>query len=255
MKNKQAGKRVFFSIADNNNLELFKKMEKSFHYFHPKEELKLVGQEQLTGLLKQDPQFFYRATPVIAWNLFKQGYTEVIKIDADSLILGDISHTWNGVFDVGVVNNSNPREMKKYPVTVWNLHPLAYVNAGYVVMKSPQFVEHWLGLCTSNHFEHYQMREQDLQNILVFYMNKSINGPYEVNFLDAGKYAHGLVTRGYEPQMVLRNGVVILPGNEEWNKEDKTVKIFHYSGGNITKGNYRLIFSEEVCSFIDKITI
>jgi hypothetical protein len=247
-------KRVFFSIADDNNLGLFTKMEKSFHHFHPKEELKLVASEQLAALLKQDPQFFYRATPVIAWNLFNAGYDEVIKIDADSLILGKINHTWEGKFDVGVVNNSNPRELKKYPVNVWNISPIAYLNAGYVVMKSPRFVEHWLGLCASDHFLHYQMREQDLLNIMAFYMNNTLGGPYNFNFLDSGKYAHGLVTRGYEPQMKLKGGDVVLPANKEWNNEDKIVKIFHWAGGNTPKGNYKLIFNEEIVGLIDKIT-
>ena len=253
-KNKFKNKRVFFTIADEKNMPLFQKMEKSFHHFHPTEEIKFVGQQELDVLLKKDPQFFYRATPTIALNLFDQGYTEVIKIDADSLILGDLSHTWEGNFDIGVVNNGNPREMKKYPVTVLNIHPLSYLNCGYVVMKSRRFVEHWMALCASDHFMHYQMREQDLLNVMVFYMNTGLNGPYNVKFLDTGKYANGLITRGYEPQMILKDGEVILPKNEEWNQEDKYVKVFHYAGGNINKGNYNLIFKEEVAKFIDQIT-
>lgn len=247
-------KRVFFSIADSNNLPLFMKLEKSFHHFHPKEELKLVGQNELVKLTGQDKQFFYRATPAIAWNLFNQGYDEVIKIDADSLVLGDLSLTWAEDFDVAVVNNSNPKEFKKYPVTVWDIHPLTYLNAGYVVMKSSNFVQHWLGLCASSHFENYQMREQDLLNIMVYYMNSSFGGPYKVNFLDQGEYGHGLITRGYEPRMILKDKQVVLPKNEDWNKVDKIVKIFHWAGGNTIKGNYQLLFNEKVCKFIDEIT-
>ena len=255
-KKKQKNKIVAFSIADENNLKYFKLMEKSFHHFHPDIELKLVGGDELKQLLQKDNQFFYRATPAVAWNLFNQGYETVIKIDADSVITGDIKHTWEGEFDVAVVNNSNPREMKKYPVTVWNIHPLSYVNCGYVVMKSPQFVQHWLGLCASPHFQHYQMREQDLLNIMVFYMSKQLGGIYDVRFLDASKYAHGLVARRYELEFKVKDEDLILPANKEWNTEDKIVKIWHAAGGNTNenKMNFNLIFKDEVLKYIKKLT-
>src|SRR3990167_7525207 len=189
-KKKEENKKIVaFSIADGNNLSYFQKMEKSFHYFHPKIEMKLVGPPELASILQKDNQFFYRATPAIGWNLLDQGYDVVVKIDADSVITGDISHTWKEKFDIGVVNNSNPREYEKYPVTVWNIHPLSYLNCGFVVMQSRLFVQHWLSLCASPHFLHYQMREQDLLNIMAFYMGREQGGgPYNVKFLDASPY-------------------------------------------------------------------
>ena len=253
-KENNKNKRVFFSIADSNNMEYFKLLEKSFKHFHPNEELKLVGPHELNTLLKQDPQFYYRATPVVAWNLMNEGYDTVIKIDADSLITGDISHTWEGSFDVAVVNNSNPREQAKYSVSVWNVHPLSYVNAGYVVMKSRTFVEHWMGLCTSPHFEHYQMREQDLLNIMVFYMNLDLKGPYDVRLLDASEKAHGLVVKGYWLDMVVKDGKLILPKNEEWNQEDKEVVILHWAGGNTPhKMNINTQFKESVAKWLNNL--
>ena len=254
-KQRNNKKTVAFSIADENNLKYFEKLEKSFHHFHPDIELNLVGGDQLNNLLKQDPQFFYRATPAVAWNLFNQDYDIVVKIDADSIITGDISHTWDNDFDVAVVNNSNPREMKKYPVTVWNIHPLSYVNCGYVVMKSARFVQHWLGLCASPHFQHYQMREQDLLNIMVFYMSNQFGGPYNIRFLDASKYAHGLVTKGYWLDYKLEKDKLILPKNDEWNNEDKEIKIIHWAGGNQPdKMNFNLQFKESVARWLTNLT-
>lgn len=255
MKKKEKNRVVAFTIADENNMAYYNKLEKSFHKFHPDIELVVVTGEQLRKLLEQDKQFFYRATPVIAWNLFKTDkYDTVVKIDADSIITGDISHTWEGDFDVAVVNNSNPREMATYPVSVWNIHPLSYVNAGFVVMKSRNFVVHWLGLCTSPHFEHYQMREQDLLNIMCFYMNNTLGGTYNVRFLDSEKYAHGLVVKGYWADMIMKKDELILPKNEEWNSEDKIVKVLHWAGGNTpNKQNFDLQFQDEVSTWLKEL--
>jgi len=176
-KNKK--KVVAFSIADDANLVYFKKMEASLRKFHSEKELPLilVGGEQLKAVVQQDPHFFYRATPGVAKDLI-HAYDTVIKIDADSVITGDLSHLWEEKgYDIGVVNNSNPRELKNLTVTVWNIHPLSYVNCGLVVMKSEEFVDHWWQLCLSPHFNFYQMKEQDLLNIIVFY------GNYKINFL------------------------------------------------------------------------
>ena len=255
-KKKKKNKILAFSIADQNNMKYFEKMEKSFHRFHPGIEIKLVSGDELEKVLAQDPHFFYRATPAVAWNLFNNGdYDTIVKLDADQIITGDLSHTWEGEFDVAVVNNSNPKEFKKYPVTVWNIHPLSYVNCGYVVMKSPRFVQHWLGLCASPHFQHYQMREQDLLNIMCFYMGSNFGGPYNVRFLDASQYAHGLVSKGYWLSFKKKKGQLIMPKNKEWNTEDKIVKIIHWAGGNQPdKMNFNLQFKPEVAKWLKKIS-
>lgn len=255
MKEKKDKNRIIcFTIADSNNMRYYKKLKNSLKYWHPDLELRLIGGNELQGLLQQDPQFYYRATPAVAWNLIKD-HDIVIKMDADQVITGNISHTWEGDFDVAMVNNSNPREMKKYPVNVWNIHPLSYINCGFVVMKSQAFIDHWLGLCVSPHFLNYQFREQDLLNIMVFYMGDGLRGPYKVKFLDGSQYAHGLVTRGYELQFELRDNKLILPKNEEWNKEDKIVKVIHWAGGNQPdKMNFNIQFKEDVAKWLQKIT-
>lgn len=243
-----------FTIVDEKNLQYYEKFKNSLHYWHPDIELKLVGGNELNRLLQQDPQFFYRATPAVAWNLIKE-YKTVIKADCDQVITGDISHTWQGDFDVAVVNNSNPRELKKYPITVWNIHPLSYINCGFVVMKSQAFIDHWLELCVSPHFLNYQFREQDLLNIMIFYMGDGLKGPYKIKFLDASQYAHGLITKGYWIDFILKENQLILPKNEEWNKEDKIVKIIHWAGGNQpNKMNFNLQFKPDVAKWLTKIT-
>jgi len=245
------GKRAFYTIADKQNLKYADMMANSLKKFHPNDEVILFDEEQVkaTG----DPHFYYRATPALAKTLFSQGFDMICKLDADQVITGNLDHIWEGDFDVAVVNNSNPRENKVSPVNVWDIHPFAYVNCGFVVMKNTPFVKHWFDLCYSDHFQTYQFREQDLLNIMVFYMNDKLGGPYKVKFLDNSSKWHGLISKQYAPMTKLVDGKIILPKNDEWPQdEDKQIVAYHWAGGNSPdKMKYNLIFPKEVAKFID----
>lgn len=245
-------RKTFFTIADRNNLKYYELLKNSLSKFTDIP-LKLIDEEKIKQL--GDPHFFYRATPIIAKALFKQGYDEVCKLDCDQIILGNLDHIWEGDYDVAVVKNSNPREDKAYPIRLMDIHPFSYANCGFVFMKSEPFVEHWLKLCMSDHFQNFQFREQDLLNIMIFYMGETFGGPYKVKFLDDSDKWHGLVWKGYEPMVELRDGKCILPKNDEWNKEDKEVVCWHVAGGNRpnNKMNYRLRFNEQVANYIDSL--
>ena len=238
-------KTIAFTIADNNNLKYYEMLKNSWNKFHPDIELKLYGEAEIKSF--SDPMFFYRATPIVGKQLLDEGYEIVIKIDADSIVTANLSHTWDSNFDVAVVQNSNPKEAKTYPVAVWDIPPMAYVNCGYVVMKSKGFVNHWLALCMSHHFNNYQMKEQDLLNILVFY------GGYNVNFLDSGDTFHGLASKGYWQNIELQDKDLVLPQNMEWPQSgDKDIAIIHFAGGNDpAKGNYRTRFQDDVVKHLD----
>jgi lipopolysaccharide biosynthesis glycosyltransferase len=88
-------KKIVFTIADDNNLKYAEMMEKSLRKFHSEEDLPLVviKGDDLKARLTIDPMFFYRATPIIASELLKD-YDVVIKIDADSIVTGDLSDAW-----------------------------------------------------------------------------------------------------------------------------------------------------------------
>ncbi len=240
-------KRCFFTLAVGEHVKHFKIMEKTFRHFNPKEELIVFGDDEIRG--SRDPEILFRATPFYAKYLMGKGYTEVCKLDADQLILGNLNHIWEGEFDVAVVNNSNPKEAAKYPVSIWDIHPLSYANAGFVVLKSKEFVEHWLSLCYSSHFPIYQMREQDLLNIILFY------GNYNVKKLDEGDKYHGLASKGYTPLTKMVDGKVMLLKGEQWPDKDKQIVCYHFAGGHnsVEKMKYRLFFPEDVCKFIDGI--
>jgi len=241
-------KRAFYTIADKNVQKELTMMKNSLGKFHPNEELVVFADQDIQAT--RDPQFFYRSTPYVADFLFNKGYDQLCKLDADQIIAGDLSDIWEGDYDVAVVNNSNPREYKAYPYTIWNLHPLSYINNGLVVLKNKSFAAHWKKLCYSSHFDSYQMKEQDLLNIMCFY------GDYKVKFLDSGDSFYGLASKGYWPEIILKNKKeLVLPANQEWNKVDKTIKVIHWAGGHNSpdKMNYKIRFKPEVIERLDEL--
>lgn len=244
-------KRAYFTIADKSNLKYFEQLKNSLSKFTD-DKLILIDEEKIKQL--GDPHFYYRATPIIAAGLLRT-YDAVCKLDSDMLILGNLDHIWDDEYDVAVTYNSNPKEDKAYPIRLMDIHPMSYLNAGFVVMKSKEFVNHWLGLCMSDHFHNFQFKEQDMLNLMVYLMSERFGGKYKVKFLDDGDKWHNLRSKGYSPQMKLIDNKVILQKNAEWpNDGDKQIVAYHWAGGNQPgKMNYRQIFSPEIVKYIDKL--
>jgi hypothetical protein len=185
------------------------------------------------------PREMLYMTPWFAKSLFKK-YETIVRLDSDMIITGDISHVWEGDFDVAVVHNANPREivaqqqMMNKVVGVWDVKPLEeYVNCGFVVMKNEAFVDHWIKICTPEH-QNYQFYEQDFLNILCYY------GNYKVRFLDKEENNkwHGLIAKGYYSEAILKDKKLILPKNsgtelDPWPTDtDKEIVAIHIAGGN-----------------------
>jgi len=249
-------KRAYFTIADKNNLKYYEMLKESLSKFSD-DKLILIDEDKVNQL--GDPYFYYRATPIVAKGLLKK-YDAVCKLDADTIITGNIDHIWEGDYDVAVVKNSNPKEDARYPVRLMDIHPLSYVNCGFVVMKSKGFVENWLKLCMSDHFLNFQYREQDLLNIMVFYMSEPFGGQWKVRHLDDGNRWHGLISKGYWPNIGIANNPetgekhLFLDKNDEWPKDDvKIISAIHWAGGNVGKMNYRLHFKPKVVKYLDKL--
>ena len=132
--------RVAFVPADQNNLKFVEQLQNSLRKFHNEEELPLI---RFDNPNPQDKNFWYRAKPIIAKQLLEE-YETVIGLDADQIILGDISHIWNIDADVGTVLNDF-----NYPLDIWDIGPrfnTPYFNNGLVVLKNKDFVNHWLSI-------------------------------------------------------------------------------------------------------------
>lgn len=238
-----------FTPSDSNNIKYFEMMRNSLRKFHSEEDLPLLLIDEKKIATYKDPNFFYRATPIIAKELLAE-YETVIKLDADQIITGPILDALEGDYDVAVVNNSNPRDYKAYPYQLLNIHPLSYVNCGFVVMKSEAFINEWYDNCLSPLFAGLQMREQDLLNLLVH------GNHYKVKRLDEGDSFYGLASKQYTPFMKLIDGKIILPpnanGEDNWPDKQKQIRVYHWGGGNTPdKMNYRIIFPKEIVKYID----
>ncbi len=247
---------AIFSIADNNNLQYYERFKNSLRKWHGEEEVDLLLMTEKEIAKFNDPKFFYRAKPILADQLIGQ-YEVIIGMDCDQVVCGDISALWaDSELDVLCVHNSNPKEAKTYPVQVWDIGVNEYLNAGLVAMRSEKFIKHWLGLCMSPRFDKYQMGEQDLLNIMVYY------GNYKVGLLDSGDGFWGLSSKGYWPKIELRDDVtsklgkkLLLPKEGDWPPDkDKTIKVIHWAGGNVPgKMNSRLNFTEEVSDWLEML--
>ena len=225
--------------ADDNNWEKFgKNLLNSLRKFHSEEELPFI---RVNNPNPADKNWWYRSTPLLAKQYLEE-YETVLKLDSDQLILAPISHIWGIDADVGVVLNDFA-----YPINVWDIGPqfgTPYFNNGLVVLKSKEFVNHWLRLCNSPHFDRYQFREQDILTILT-----SDYFSYKVDCLDLEDKIHGEWAKSLWPQAKLVDGKVIIPSPLGG---DKQLLVIHFGGGNDpSKGNYRIRFNSEIVKYID----
>jgi hypothetical protein len=220
--------------ASEKNQCFVKQFITSFKKFHPDVEIRVFDNPN-----PQDKDFWYRAKPLIACQLFDEGYELVIGADADQIVLGSLSDILEDTedFDVGVVLND-----PMYPIQVWDIQPI--VNCGLVVLKSKEFAEHWRRLCFTEHFPNYQFREQDLLNIL-----KSDYFNYKVKYLETKKI-YGECGKPFWIQATMEEGKVIIPTQFG----PKQLCMYHSGGGNTPdKGNYKIRFQPEVVKYIDSL--
>lgn len=250
---------IVFSIADERNKPYAQKMEASLRKFHPNIPFHLVEGEELQRYLQADPQFFYRATPIVAEKFIKD-YELVIKIDADSLVVGSLDYLLETKdFDVFTVLNFNHADAQEYPLVAgWGISPIEYFNAGFVAMRSEKFVTDWRAQCFTPQYERMQFKEQDILNAICYF------GNYNVRCGDhgdgvAGMHAWwGLISKGEWSRAILKGKKIIVPkgeGETPFPVQDTELKVLHWAGGagSVDKLNYRTRFSEEVVEYLDTL--
>ncbi|MDE1866623.1 MAG: hypothetical protein KGI08_02785 [Thaumarchaeota archaeon] len=255
---------VVYCIADVNNFPYALTMIKTLRKFHDwdvylytnettPEKIKLLPKNVTIKDLNpylQDMGFFYRATPILAEELLID-YELVIKIDADSLILGDLSALIKTTdYDVATVINWNRMDEKFYPlVSGWGILPFEYFNCGFVAMRSRIFAHHWKVLCYTEQFNRMQFKEQDLLNAICYF------GNYNVRCLDfANKDIelndwYGLISKGELSRAIVKDGKIIIPkglGNQPFPPTDIWVHAIQMAGGvEGKKDNWQILFSPE----------
>lgn len=232
-------------------------MENSLRKFHKDVDYHLVEGDELATHLRVDPQFFYRATPIIAEKYIKD-YELVLKIDADSIITGSLDAVFNTVdYDIGTVINWNRVDPQQYGyVQGWGIQPPEYFNCGFVAMRSEAFIRHWKALCFSPQFDRMQYREQDLLNVLCYYGNYNVRCFDHPNSPELG-YWYGLISKGEWNRAILKNDAIIVPkgeGDTPFPDRDMELKVLHFAGGaGATKMNYKIFFSDDVSERLDRL--
>lgn len=260
-----------FCIADKNNMKYAKTMIKSLKYFHKDWPVILVTDETEKDKLPEgvivkdikpylvDKMFFYRATPIVAEKLLDD-YECVLKIDSDSLILGDLSLVKDTKdYDVATVINWNRFDEKFYPlVQGWGIMPTEYFNCGFVAMRSKQFVHDWRMLCYTNQFDRLQYKEQDLLNALCYFGNWNVrcldmpNKTTDMNtfwgIIGKGEWNRAIVDK--EKRIVVPKGL----GDTPFPPTDMEIKVAHMGGGNgAPKDNWGTFFNKEAMERIGEI--
>ena len=207
-------------------------MIRSFKKFNPKEEIIIFGQDRIDTIRSAF------STPQFASELCGE-YKSIVQINADIIVTGSFDHMFNdSTFDVGVVKNNN--RVDNY--TVWGLPSENYYNCGFVFMQSEEFIRHWLSLCLSPFFAHYQFKEQDLLNILCHY------GNYNVRCFDTDSKVNGLAILSEWDRLIVKDNKLVLPASD-YNKTEWEVSMVHFAGGD-NKSNVWDIVNPEVAEFL-----
>lgn len=236
----------FLTIYDQAHGAQAHMLRNSLKHFHPDIPLIEITDKELEGLPR--PDIFYKAAPYFA-NKYIDQYKTIVKIDIDSLIVGSLQELIDDpLYDVGVVYNFNRMDAQKYGlIKVWDVPPQSYINNGLVVLRSKEFINHWLALCNKPNFVNYPMREQDLLNILCFY------GNYRVKLLDEGPNWYGISAKADWNTAIMKDKDIVIP-KSEFVSVDKVLRVIHFGGGEFgTKMNYGAYFSQEVQDYITSL--
>jgi len=233
-------KAVFYSIADEQNIGYANKMHNSLIKFHP-DIPHFIFTEKDFGWI-EDPKKFYRMYAIFGEKLSEE-YELVIQIDADSIVCGSLDHILNDdSYEVGCVLNNNTIDPQ---LSIFLVPPEYYVNAGFLAVRSQRFWSWWAKLNYTPYFDSMQFVEQDILNLIVHF------GDLKTKVFDMSDKWHGLISKGLWHKFELRGDDIVLPATENVCREDKTIKIIHWAGGNTTKFNFRVSFKPEVVNRLE----
>jgi lipopolysaccharide biosynthesis glycosyltransferase len=239
---------AFLTIYDKKHGEHISMLRNSLKNFHPDIPLIEVQDEEIDSMGVPRPHVFYIAAPLFA-NKYLEKYKTIIKLDSDQIITGSLKEVIEDpLYDVGCVYNYNRMDAQKFGlISVWDVPPQAYVNNGFVVLRSKEMVKHWITLCSRPNIVNYPMREQDILNIIAFY------GNYRVKMLDEGPNWYGLAAKADWNTAVMKEGKIVIPQSPIIPME-KTLKVIHFAGGEQgAKMNYQAYFQPEVTEYIDSL--
>lgn len=229
------------------------KLVRSINYFHPTTPIYVFGTKELNELNKlyHGKLHWCNLNPVVSLVVAeKQKYDKVIHIDADSILLGDVTELLNDTADITVVRNNNDyntaSKFTDNPITFRGCSPELYANAGLVASNRIDFWKYWIELNTL-YEQQFPYREQDVLNYIL-QENK-----FNYNFIDnVKKKVHYGISCHYGSNTFWDSSKEIEISENGYKLKDKIVKVWHQAGGShyFPKLQLDKFFSEKVVNEI-----
>lgn len=218
------------------NLAYAGMMINSFKKFHPDIPVTIFTDSDVEAI--KDPNKTYRMYAMFGMQMAKQ-YENVLQIDSDSIVTGDLSHIFDDDVELACPLNNNLIDPK---LVIHDIPYQVYVNAGFVYAKGQRFWSWWNELNHRIYFNRYQYGEQDTLNLIFHY------GDLKSKILDYdyGDRWHGLVHKGQWHKMILKDNEIILPKQDGVCDNDKSIRVIHWAGGQVQKMNFHTFFSEDI---------
>jgi len=227
---------------------------KSFKNFHPDIDLIIFGQKDIDNTFSEDSRLnFYNSKATFAKKLYND-YDLVVNIDADHLILGELSEILIGDYDISAPANYNSHLNSGIGINsfasscgVFKSSELIqfnkYIQGGLIASTSKDFWDKYEYM-SLNYSDLFGNKENDILNIICHmlpYKFKVLEGAFEYTDPNFSCY-YGCSALGRENQIVVSNGRLELDG--------KPIKAYHFAGGGNNKAHPSSLFSSEVVNFI-----
>ncbi len=215
------------------------KLEKSFKRFHPDIDFIVFRQEIIDSVFAENGVHFDNAKPTFAKRL-ADDYDLVVTIDADIVITDRLEAVLAEDYDVGAPIDKN----KFCNITVEDITPDKYIQAGMVASRSKYFWDVWEQ--ANKESDKYPFQEQDILN-LVFYKDKEILKLRRKVF-DLNKDFYGTRSLGREANFEVVDGRLMCEGER--------VYLYHNARGHsLPKLQFdNLGFKQEVIDYLMEIS-
>ena len=209
---------IFYVIVSDNYFEQVgtPKLISSFSKFHPDISLKIFRQAEINQTFAENPWINWDLAKATFGKKLASDYNLVVNLDADQIVVGELSELLNADVDLMSVMNNNNYDLKAVrPNVPWQ----CYVNAGLVASRVKDFWDLWEKE-TMRYGMTVGFREQDVLNDIFW------SGRYTYRVLDAldQNVYYGTSTRGQWEKMYMEGDKLML--------NDKQVKVLHHATGH-----------------------
>lgn len=237
-------KAIAYVMASNDVAYYFaERMAKSFNYFHPDIECKVItiydGRDIFKTVEKPKVGSIWAALSVKMIRHYLEKYETVIKLDADVVITHRLDEFLDKDYDIACSLN-----VEGYS----HLWDKDYCNLGVTAIRSKALAEEWEKYTYDGKFiqeNNFLNLEQDVMNHLTH------SGKYNVLIVDKEDCYYNETSRDKWGEMKVVNSTK----GEKLFIGSRVVKALHWAGGGSMSNKYsHPAFTDDVRQFLNKIT-